>query len=364
MLDKYLRNKLDERLEKGTMRSLSSFDGMIDLVSNDFLGLSRMDDPSIGKPASGGSRLISGNTKRIEEIERELADFFRSDSALFFNSGYQTNIALFSSIPDKHALVLYDKEIHASVRDGLKMSSARSLGFIHNDVKDLERLLSKYREDDQEQLIFVAIEALYSMSGELAPIERMVEICEHYKAILIVDEAHSCGVYGEEGRGYADQLGMADRIPIRLVTFGKAYGAHGAMVIGSKDLRTFLINYARSLIYTTAISERTVERIYRNVIDPDNRDRRVRLKENIARFRRVFSSETLISDEQSPIQILRGTRNELQLLNDRLKKANIAAKVILPPTVPEGKECIRIVIHAFNSDSELDLLIETLKQQK
>ncbi|TNE71186.1 MAG: pyridoxal phosphate-dependent aminotransferase family protein, partial [Bacteroidetes bacterium] len=253
---------------------------------------------------------------------------------------------------------------HASVRDGLKMSSARSFGFIHNDVKDLERLLSKYRENDQEQLIFVAIEALYSMSGELAPIERMVEICEHYKAILIVDEAHSCGVYGEEGRGYVDQLGLADRIPIRLVTFGKAYGAHGAMVLGSKDLRTFLINYARSLIYTTAISERTVERIYRNVIDPDNEDRRVKLKENIARFRRVFSSETLISDEQSPIQILRGTRNELQLLNDRLKKANIAAKVILPPTVPEGKECIRIVIHAFNSDSELDLLIQTLKQQK
>ncbi len=361
MLNKFLQDKLNERIEKGTLRSLSSFEGNIDFLSNDFLGLAKENDRMKGALASTGSRLISGNSARLEEMEKELADFFLAEAGLLFNSGYQANLALFSSIPDKNALVLYDKEVHASVRDGLKMSDARAVGFKHNDPEDLERLLKRFRQEAPERIIYVAVEGLYSMSGEVSPIETLILLCKQYNAVLIVDEAHSTGIYGEEGKGIAAKYQTEFDGLIRLVTFGKAFGAHGAIVLGSKLLKQYLINFARPLIYTTGISEREAERILFNVTDPLNTGRRKKLADLISRFRSELGTVDLIADSSSPIQVIRGNRSDLIRLNELLKEANIASKVILPPTVSEGKECLRVVIHSSNTQEELDTLIKVIK---
>lgn len=359
MLNDYLQNKLKERKEKGTIRSLSSFEGYIDFVSNDFLGLAKENDTEKGRSASTGSRLISGNTNRLIEIESALASFFRAEDALFFNSGYQANLALFSAIPDKNALVLYDKEIHASVRDGLRMSDAKSIGFKHNDPEDLERLLNKFHKEVPDRLIYVAIEGLYSMSGEVSPLREINLLCKKYNAILIIDEAHSGGIYGEGGKGLVVLEGLENDVLIRLVTFGKAFGAHGAVVLGSKKLKEFLINFARPLIYTTGISERTAERILKNVTDQKNDLRRAKLFDLISLYRTGISS---VSDEKSPIQVFRGKKEVLLKLNEQLKASGIASKVIFPPTVPNGQECLRVVLHSFNTEQEVNSLISLISE--
>lgn len=361
MLDHFLHKKLEERKEKGTMRSLSCYGESIDFLSNDFLGLARLEASNQLKTGSGGSRLISGNSILHEESEKNLAQFYGSESALLMNSGYTANCALFSALPDKHSLVLYDKEIHASVRDGLRMSNCEYQGFVHNDCDDLKRRLERARAKDSSRLVFVAVEALYSMSGEVAPLKSILELCEAYNAHLIVDEAHSGGVFGAEGRGLCAELGISDRVSIRLITFGKAYGHHGALVLGSSLLRSFLINFARPFIYTTALSEHDVAQITQKVDLSKSEELRNQLKSNIVHFRKGIDKE-IISHPESPIQILRAPVEQLRVIEQDLKAHQIAAKLILSPTVPEGKECLRIVIHSFNSIDEIDVMVRLLSK--
>jgi len=356
-----LNKKIQERKLKGTERSLSSFEGMIDFMSNDFLGLAQNDDPVSGRSASTGSRLMTGNSKLLERTESEIASFFNSECGLLFNSGYLANLALFSCIPDRNSLVYYDKEIHASVRDGLKMSDCKSIGFKHNDPEDLKRLIKKERDSDKNKLILVAVEALYSMSGEIAPLESIIEVCEEFRAYLIVDEAHSAGVYGSQGRGLVDELNLSTRVAIRLITFGKAYGAHGAIVLSNHVLRHYLINFGRPLIYTTSISEKEALRILSALQKAGDSALREALANNIFLFRSLIQEET-VSDRNSPIQVLRGPVKELKVKARALSENNIAAKLILEPTVPKEKECIRLVIHSFNSEQEIKKMLSILEK--
>jgi 8-amino-7-oxononanoate synthase len=224
-MDQKLKDKLNKRKEEGTLRSLSSFSGMIDFQSNDYLGLSEVAIGFTGSYGGTGSRLISGTSLEALEAERFLAEYFNAPSALFFNSGYDANIGFFGSVPQKGDFVVYDEEIHASVRDGIRLSYAKTYSFRHNDPEDLKRMLAKI-----EGTVYVAIESLYSMSGEVAPLEQILQICEQFNAHLIVDEAHAGGVYGD-GKGYCAELGLQDRIFARLITFGKAFGSHGAVYL-------------------------------------------------------------------------------------------------------------------------------------
>jgi 8-amino-7-oxononanoate synthase len=348
--------RLAKRYEVGSNRSLSLFNEAIDFYSNDYLGISKFQishTNTILTGGSTGSRLLSGNSKAAIECEFFLANYFQSEAALVFNSGYDANIGLFSSIPQKGDTVIYDSLIHASVRDGIRLSYADSYSFRHNDVDDLKQKLKRAKGT-----VFVAIESLYSMDGDLAPVESIYTICEANNALLIIDEAHAGGVLGDEGKGLSLNLNVF----ARLVTFGKAYGSHGAVVLSSNKVKDYLINFARSFIYTTALPFESYNRI-NDVLTNQNELNisRNSLQENIFYFRKMFGEE-LISDSTSPIQIIScpGIENAKKMA-EKLQENGFAVKPILSPTVAEGSERIRICIHSFNSKQEIEQLIELLR---
>ena len=242
-MDQRLLNKLNKRIEEGTLRSLSHFEGYIDFFSNDYLGLGKVSNEQASfSHASTGSRLISGTSSHSLRVESEMAKYFNSNSSLFFNSGYDANVGLFSCVPQRGDTVIYDEYIHASVRDGIRLSFANHYSFEHNNIKDLKKRIKAAKG-----AVYVAVEALYSMDGDLSPLRAIVAICKEHGAYIIVDEAHSSGIFGENGKGFVSALNMEEDIFARIVTFGKAYGSHGAVVQGSKGLTNYLCNFSRSL---------------------------------------------------------------------------------------------------------------------
>lgn len=364
MLTNKLAYKLSKRIEEGTFRSLSLLEGKIDFCSNDYLGFSKIPSISheISQFGSTGSRLISGNSPSSVLCETYLADFFNVEAALVFNSGYDANVGFFSAIPQKGDLVIYDEKIHASIRDGIRLSFAKNHSFEHNSLDDLEKKLQLSAETK-----YIVVESLYSMDGDMAPIVPILELCQKYDAHLIVDEAHAAGVYGEDGKGICDALGVGEQVFARIITFGKAYGAHGAVVLSNQLVKNYLINFARSFIYTTAMPSESYERIHQMVNHSDFSEARNQLFERILQFRNelVNSKFELISEINSPIQVLRiGSVEQSISISEKLFKNDFAVKAILSPTVPTGEEGLRVCIHSFNTLDEIHALINLLNSLK
>ncbi|MES2557245.1 MAG: aminotransferase class I/II-fold pyridoxal phosphate-dependent enzyme [Bacteroidota bacterium] len=350
--------KLQERKDKGSLRSLSLFDGMTDFCSNDYLGMAKTETQSTVYAGSTGSRLISGHSKEAEDAESFLATFFESEAALIFNSGYDANLGLFSSVPQKGDTVLYDELIHASVRDGIRLSHANAYSFRHNDLLDLAK---KFKQATGS--VFVAVESLYSMDGDLAPLAELVVWCEQNDAYLIVDEAHAGGVYGNGGNGLLEQLGLHQRCFARLYTFGKAYGTHGAVVCGSGQLKEYLYNFARSFIYSTALPPNQYLHIQQSVERTQDDELRQNLQTIIFQFRSLVKPQLLISDPSSPIQVIPvSTLEQCVAIARRMQENKLAVKAILPPTVPENGQRLRICLHSYNTDSEIDQLAGLLNE--
>ncbi len=349
--------RLAKRYEDGSIRSLSLLDQEVDFLSNDYLGLSKISTPvSTRKRVFGstGSRLLSGNSKEAVDCELFLAEYFESEAALVFNSGYDANLGFFSSIPQKGDTIIYDALIHASVRDGIRLSYADSFSFKHNDIFDLELKIQRAKGT-----VFVAIESLYSMDGDCAPILEITRICNEKNALLIVDEAHACGVLGDHGKGLSLHLAPF----ARLITFGKAYGSHGAAILSSCLIKNYLINFARSFIYTTALPNDSYVRIQSILNNLELAHLRDTLKVNIQFFRDQYSGY-LLSDSRSPIQIIScpGVKKAIDLCK-LIQKKGFAVKPILSPTVPSGSERIRICVHAFNTFDQIKGLVEVLRSQ-
>ena len=355
-MDDKLHRKLAKRREEGTLRSLSSFQGFVDFSSNDFLGLARK-SVEHGTYGATGSRLISGNSDKVEVLETKLSTHFNAKSALFFNSGYDANIGIFSSIPQRHDVVLFDRSIHASVRDGIRLSLASSYAFNHNDLEDLSQLLVK----NAESTCYVAVEGLYSMNGDSSDIDAILSLCKRFNAYLIIDEAHSCGVLGEKGMGVSFKYAQHPNLLLRLVTFGKAFGSHGAIVLCSEELRTFLINFARSFIYTTALPIDHLKFISERILNNDKyENERKLLADNIAYFQSKVETKRG-GDVDSPIQmVFYSSMEELEAAEQRCIESKVHVKAMKPPTVQKGEESIRICLHSFNSKNEVDLLISLL----
>jgi 8-amino-7-oxononanoate synthase len=351
---KFQRN-LQDRIEKGSLRSLLSFEDHVDFWSNDYLGLGRVAH-TIEINGSTGSRLISGNSKTVEDVESKLASHFQSEAALIFNSGYDANVGLFSSLPQKGDTILYDELVHASVRDGIRLSFANAFSFKHNDPADLEKKLQKSRGTT-----FVAVESLYSMDGDIAPLVELNALCSEYGALLIVDEAHSGGVFGKEGKGLCAESGISESVFIRLFTFGKAFGAHGAVVCCSDLVRQFLVNFARSFIYTTALPEALCTHLLNQVEASKPENLRLQLQANISHFTK--SIQSTLSASNSPIQVIEFyDLDTCKQKAHHLQQAGFAVKAIFPPTVPAGSQRLRVCIHAFNTPEEIDRLIALLNQ--
>lgn len=358
-MDKKHLDKINERIEKGTLRSLSHFPNKIDFYSNDYLGLAQK-QYSAAINGSSGSRLISGTTNKMLEAEQGIASFFGAESAIMFNSGYDANLGFFSCIPHRGDTVIYDEFIHASVRDGLRLGFASTLSFKHNDIDDLEDKLKK-----ASGTVYIAVESVYSMDGDLSPLTDILSMAEHYGAFIVLDEAHACGIFGEEGKGLGYDFRDHPSLLARLITFGKAYGSHGASWLGSKDLITFLTNFSRSFIYTTALPEAVYAHNASVINEDDLEERRDQLRKNITQFREHLKSHVNLSGSNTPIQILRfESIYKLKGCAENLFESGFNVKPIFSPTVPEGQERLRICLHSFNSNEEIDRLCRIIRDKK
>lgn len=370
-----LQKKLKQRAESNTLRVLSEETFEIDFWSNDYLGFSKsaeiqalteeiLKQHKIQNGATG-SRLISGNFPLYTETENYIASFHNAPKSLIFNSGYDANIGIFSCIPQKNDLILYDQYIHASIRDGITLSAAKSLKFRHNDMQDLENLLKKFSSEVDE--IFIVTESVFSMDGDSPDFEKLVSLSETYAAFLIVDEAHSLGVFGKKGEGLVQELGFSQEVFLRLVTFGKGLGAHGAAVLSDEETISYLVNFARSFIYTTGLSVHSVASIYAGYQQLSGGEERRKLFQNISFFKKKIielKMETNFIASNSPIQaMLFPDVERLKKLAFQLQKENIGIKPIFAPTIPKGEERLRICLHSFNTEGEMSHLINCLKKE-
>ncbi len=369
--EKAMSEALVKREEQGSLRKLSIIKKEVDFCSNDYLGFARSkalhqmilkeEAKSDSNNGSGGSRLLTGNTEAVEALEENLAKRHHAQAALLFNSGYDANIGLFSSVPGKEDTIIYDELVHASIHDGIRLSRAQSFPFRHNDIVHLEERIEKAKGN-----IFVAIESVYSMDGDIAPLKEMAELCSSRKANLIVDEAHATGVFN---MGLVQQLQLQDKVFTRIYTFGKALGCHGAIVAGSKTLKKYLVNYARSFIYTTALPLHSIISIdcaYRFL--GQNEGTVKKLHEIIKYFRQTAYNQKETNgkwiDSSSAIQSLLVPGNEnVKKLALAIQEYNMDVRPIMSPTVPRGKERIRICLHAYNTKSEIDKLLEIITKE-
>jgi 8-amino-7-oxononanoate synthase len=367
--EQFIAGKLAERKAAGTYRSLKPESGLADFCSNDYLGFARsqvladniaaelINNP--GSPnGSTGSRLLAGNLTYTENLEHDIAGCHQSEAALLFNSGYDTNVGLFSALPQRGDTIILDELIHASIIDGARLSHASRYTFRHNDINSLEDKLKVAKGN-----IYIGIESIYSMDGDIPPVEAILAVAEKYNAVLIVDEAHAVGLYKQ---GIIQELGLHHRVFARVVTFGKALGCHGAVVLGSEALRNYLINFARSFIYTTAASFHQLAAIkmaYEVLRDAD--DEIVQLKSNIALFKQQVNTNDKypLIPSDSAIQCLVLNSNEkAKQVATTLQQAGLDVRPILSPTVPQGSERIRICLHAYNTSDEISLLTQTINQ--
>jgi 8-amino-7-oxononanoate synthase len=370
-----IKEQLENLKQRGSFRALSLNSGLKDFCSNDYLGLARSSElkerveifyANVATSGSGGSRLLSGNHPLMEELETILCSFHQADAALLFNSGYDANLSIFSSIPKRGDLVIYDSLVHASIHDGMRMGKAELLAFSHNNLQELKKIL----EDNHNRSgqIFVAVESLYSMDGDLAPLLEISELCTLFGAALIVDEAHATGVIGNKGVGLVQQLALQDKIFARLHTFGKAIGGHGAVVLGSENLKQYLINYARPLIYSTALSLHDIVHTihaYQLLMEKGELLRQ-ELHQKISFFSneiKNISDRYQILNSNSPIQAIFVPGNEaIVALAKKLQQNGFDLRPIRYPTVASGTERLRICLHRFNSESEIVDLINFLKR--
>lgn len=446
MLDDELQLALDRRAAKGTLRQLtvyptvpssssatastSSQPPLVDFSSNDYLSLAtsarvRSDFASIvtsdrslsSQLGSAGSRLLDGNSSIHESVERDLTLHFASSTAgLLFNSGYEANVSLLSTLPQPRDVVIYDELVHASVHDGLRRSRIPAhlrIAFRHNSVEHLREILHGLRKDGtldggssstgSGRNVWLAVESVYSMDGDVCPLrallDTMAEYVEDARICAVVDEAHSTALYGARGRGLVNALGLQDdpRIAARLMTFGKAWGASGAIALCSKVARHYLINYARPLIFSTALgypqlasilasfksiqdgtaelAARTTFSNSRRLVDGIEaviRSQRSGARRSVAlpphltptpRAQTAAKEDDFVAwSMQQPSPIIPLLTADARELAAHLRASGLLARPICYPTVPKGEDRVRICVHADNTTEDIDRLISSVRQ--
>jgi len=372
---KNLSQLLKDRETKGNFRELNQQRFKVDFLSNDYLGyaqnsnihgqyLSILKAYKISKLGSTGSRLLSGNHGLFQIVEQKAKDLFNADAALFFNSGYTANMGLLSAVLKPKDVVFYDELCHASIREGLQLANAKTYKFQHCDYKDLEHKIRTQVERLQPQNIYVVTESVFSMDGDTSDIPSLIEISEQHQAHLIIDEAHAVGVCGQDYKGLT--LNEGNKIFARILTCGKALGSHGAFILGSEQLKSYLINFSKPFIYTTAASPHQVASVLASLkyFGYENTEK-IALQSVISHFRQEIKTHELESHfipSQTAIQsfLISGNTKAKDLAKE-LQQQGFGVKAILHPTVRKGKERIRICLHSFNTKNEIIKFIKSLK---
>lgn len=370
-----LTRKLNLREEQLALRQLTFPNDLIDFSSNDYLGFSKSSsifnqthdfllEHHFNRNGATGSRLLSGNHHVYSFAEEFIANFHESESALLFNSGYDANLGFFSAVPQRGDVVLYDELCHASIRDGIQLGLAKSYKFLHNDLEDLERLLQKFTATS-EATIYVVTESVFSMDGDAPHLADYVRLTALYASYLVVDEAHALGVFGDNGEGLVQQLGLHKQVFARIMTFGKGLGCHGAAILGSVLLQSYLVNFARSFIYTTGLSPHSVATIfiaYQHLVA--QKETRKALRDSIVYFnqqKKLLGLQPLFVRSQSAIQCAIIPGNEkVKNIALHLREKGFDVKPILAPTVPEGQERLRFCLHSYNTTNEIDRVLHLL----
>ena len=346
-----MARSLDELREQSQLRSLEILEG-INLSSNDYLGLAR--DSRLKQAVmeaveraervgSTGSRLLSGNAREWEELESEFADFAGTDAALYFGSGYAANVGLLGAILKPHDVVFSDELNHASIIDGIRLSAARRVIYSHADLQHLERALRDHQSSSGAKLIVT--ESVFSMEGDVAPLDGLLRLAKDYGAELVVDEAHATGVLGPQGRGVAAELGRQLEALAVVHTCGKALASAGAFVCCGKTLKTFLVNRARTFIFSTAIPPYLAGQIHAALglaIKAD--DRRAHLREIASVLREKLSAAGLSCGASSTqiVPVILGANEAALHVAAELRANDFAVKAIRPPTVPVGTARVRL----------------------
>jgi 8-amino-7-oxononanoate synthase len=342
----------------------------LNLSSNNYLGLSTVEGvcneaenalKAYGT-TSGASRIVTGNYKLYDDLERKTASFKNREKALIFNSGYAANIAVYTSICGRDTHVFSDKLNHASIIDGIQLSGAKHIRYKHCDMADLESLLEKHK-DVKEKVI--ATDTIFSMDGDVCPLYKIVSLAEKYGAMTIIDEAHATGVFGR-GRGYAHEIGLADKVDIHMGTFSKALGSFGGYVAADELIIDFLRNKARSFIYSTslppAVVGASVGALKHLAKYPEIGGRLLDAAEDLRFFLMDLGFDTGRSMTQI-IPVILGDNKRALIAKEYLMEKGMYVAAIRPPTVPVNSARLRLSLRLDVLD-EMDRIKQAFRDMK
>ena len=382
---KRVKKFLLERKKAGTLRSLSPLvrlghgwvrlldfdDELQDFSSNDYLALSEHPEVIAASrkylemfgAGAGAARLMSGDLEINHLLEEEIAQLKSKEAALTFGSGYLANTGIIPALVGRGDLIIGDRLNHASINDGCMLSGARTIRFRHNDLKHLEQILHEKRSQFNNAL--VVVESIYSMDGDRCPLADLVSLKKRYDFLLMVDEAHATGVYGENGSGIIEEDNVSDGVDIAMGTFGKALGSYGAYAAASKEIIDYLVNRARTFIYSTALPPAvvgaTLAALYLVKTEPQLR---LDLHKKVAFFKKQLRKNGL-KDDPGPSQIVPvmiGDSARAHAIAEELQKNHIYVKAVRPPTVPEGSARLRFSITRYHKEPDLKKCAQLLSK--
>ena len=363
---------LEALRNRGRYRQLMPREGH-DFASNDYLGLAGDDVLRAAAVAAvargvavgaGGSRLLRGNDSEHQLLEAEAAAFFGTEAALFMGGGFNANQAIFSTLPQQGDLVLHDALIHASAHDGMRLGRAETRSFAHSDVEDAARMLKDWRAAGGEGQVWIAVEAVYSMDGDLAPLDALMALAETTGAVMVVDEAHSTGVFGARGRGLAEGIAHHPKV-LSLHTCGKALGASGALICGQKVLVETLINKARGFIYATAPSPLNAALVRAGLRElQEDPTRRERAWQRISHAQSEAKRLCGLDGFQSQIlPVVIGDDKRTMALASAMQARGYDIRGIRPPTVPRGTSRLRLSITLNTGAEVITAMFEDLARE-
>lgn len=336
------------------------------MASNNYLGLTH--EPRVQQAAiqaiqqygtgSGGARLTSGSFPLFKELERAIANFKETEQSLVFNTGYMANVGTITALMNKHSVIISDDLNHASIIDGCRLSGAHIERYKHKDVEYAEYILKNYKSAHK----MIITDGVFSMDGDIAPLDRLYELSKDYNALLMVDDAHATGVIGN-GRGTAHHFGLTD-VDVQLGTLSKALGSVGGYVAGRKELIEYLINYSRSFIFSTALSPADIGAALEALrIVHDEPSVVDTLRDNTVYMAHKLQAMGIDCDDETPIfPIVVGENERALTLARELEKRGIIITAIRPPTVPVGESRLRMTVTAAHSKEQLDYVAQTLHE--
>jgi 8-amino-7-oxononanoate synthase len=380
----FIQSELKKLKDAGLYRRMRLVDGdqdatlivdgreVVNFSSNNYLGIANHPELAAAAKAaidrygcgSGASRLITGNMTLHEELESKLAEFKGTEAALVFNSGFQANTGVLSTLVGEGDVIFSDALNHASIIDGCRLARAKTEVYRHGDLAHLELLLKKAARDARRLIV---TETIFSMDGDEAPLAAIVELAEKHDAMVMVDEAHATGIFGANGAGVVAKLGLGERVLVQMGTLGKALGGFGAYVAGSRALRDLLINRCRSFIFTTALPP-AVMAMALAAIDVVQREpeRRAALWANCRSLKQGLRElgYALGASESPILPLIIGDADQCMQFSERLLEQGIFAQGIRPPTVPPGTSRLRITLMATHTRTQLDRAIEAFRGLK